>query len=306
MNAVGGREAWNVRYEEATRELATAQIQLKKLREHRSVGEVEAAIKAKFGRVIGSSDRVRGTVASISNNCRNPEERTRADCTAIASLQEELAVAEEGERILSSIDGLKKEIATTRDHGGMVSANPQAEVLAWLTRGYLSAREVGFTMPVMFAGLIEAVSSFGLWLAFLVLSVPSKPDTKPDTSSSVRLEPAQTSSRSTQLVMSSLGEAELVEAGNIESVLSYLIEATAPSAGPGAIGTTELHGDYRRWCNSKSMAALSRSAFIVELDRLRAANNELSGIRKFGDRYYGLHIEDNSPRALPAPKRKRG
>ena len=306
MNAVGGREAWNVRYEEATRELTRAQSQLKKLREHRSVGEVEAAIKAKLGRVIGSSERVRGTVASISNDCRTPEERTRSDCMAVATLQEELAVAEEAERIEQTVDGLKKEIATTRDHGGMVSANPQAEVLAWLTRGYLSAREVGFTMPVMFAGLIEAVSAFGLWLAFLVWSVSSKPDTpKPARASPVELEPVEARRGSTELVVSNPVEV-VAEDGDVETVLAYLIDATAPTADAGAIGAGDLHTDYRRWCGTTAATPLSRAAFVREFDRLRARNAELSCVQKFGERYYGLHIEDRQMRVLPAPKRKRG
>ena len=307
MNAVGGREAWNVRYEEATRELAVAQSQLKKLRDHRSVGEVEAAIKAKLGRVIGSSDRVRGTVATISNDCRNPEERTRTDCTAVATLREELAVAEEAERILSSIDGLKKEIATTREHGGMVAANPQAEVLAWMTRGFLSAREVGFTMPVMFAGLIEAVSAFGLWLAFLVWSVSSKPDTpKPAWASPVEREPVEPRRSSTKLVVSNPVEVALVDEGNVETVLAYLIDATAPAADAGAIGAGDLHADYRRWCSTKSVTPLTRAGFVQEFDRLRARNAELSCVQKFGERYYGLHIEGREMRVLPAPKRRRG
>jgi hypothetical protein len=55
--------------------------------------QVEAAIAAVLAKPIVTSERIRGTVGSLSGNCTKVETRTAEACASVASLRQELAAA---------------------------------------------------------------------------------------------------------------------------------------------------------------------------------------------------------------------
>src|SRR3990170_3539424 len=65
----GTREARHATYKDAEKELATVEGKLRGRSQHRSVGEIDAAINAVLGRAVIVGDRVRGTLAVVSQNC---------------------------------------------------------------------------------------------------------------------------------------------------------------------------------------------------------------------------------------------
>ena len=54
-----------------------------------------------------------------------------------------------------------RQVRELRERGAGDAADPVAELFAWMSRGVLSVRDVGFGFPVAFALLIELVSFFG-------------------------------------------------------------------------------------------------------------------------------------------------
>src|SRR5215207_9211488 len=73
----------------------------------------------------------------------------------------ERARAEEVARLQARPDFLRSTIAHLREHDGAATADPISEFYACATRGFLSARDVGFGFPLFFALMIEIVTAFG-------------------------------------------------------------------------------------------------------------------------------------------------
>ena len=80
----GSREAKHASYEDAQKELADVERKLKGLAQHRSVGEVEAAIAGVLARPVMVGERVRGTVGRLSANCTKDDKRTAEACAEVA------------------------------------------------------------------------------------------------------------------------------------------------------------------------------------------------------------------------------
>lgn len=157
----GGREARHASYEDARKELADIDAKRNNLASHRSAGEIDAAIATVLARPIVIADRVRGTVGGLSALCKKDDRRTAAACAEIAELSEELAIAKEDGKLEEHATVLRNQIGELRGKGGSLAPDPVGEFWAWLTRGWLTVRAVGFGLPLFFALMIEVVSAFG-------------------------------------------------------------------------------------------------------------------------------------------------
>ena len=298
---VGGREAVTATYNDAKRDLEKSQEQLGTLKTHRSVSELEAAINARLAHpvVATGSTRVLGTLAAVSNNCVQPDKRTGDDCGAIASLREELGVAVEAARLEKRVLDLQKQVEDARSHGAMVAANPQAEVISWLTRGMVTVDNVAFAWPAFFALIVEGLSGFGPTIVFALVDIArsKQRDSEPDRARQSSPLPA----------LASIGELELVEPKRQGRVIDYLTDCTDPADENSALGTEELFADYRAWCRRKGLGGASEEIFVGDFDRLREAH--ALDVRKFGSRYYGLRLRSRLPVvsiALPSSRRRNG
>jgi hypothetical protein len=292
---IGGRETVAATYKDAERELENIDTKLRTLTQ-RSVAQVDAAIAAVMARPILSGERVRGTVGKLSANCTKEDRQTAESCLEVASLREERASAEEAARLQIRKAALRTQITKLREGGGTLPADPVSELFAWLSRGQLSVRDIGFGFPLVFAFLIEIVSAFGPAgiVAYAEATRRARENastTQPDMASSGALIQA---------------EARLSEHGR---VVKWMAERTEPTGNTWAITFDELHADYEVWCIGKNVTATTADAFAQEFDRVREVPELAGKIRKFGRRYYGIRLVASSIAQL-APrnrqKRQRG
>jgi hypothetical protein len=246
---------------------------LRGLAKHRSVGEVEAAINAVLARAVSVGDRVRGTVATVTQNCTRVDCRTSEACREFGELREEHATSIEARALNARASSLHVAMATLRERGGANSPDPVAEFYAWLTGGFLSMRDVGFGFPLFFAVLIETVSAFGpMTIAAYAAASRSAP------------KPAMASSSWPHLAM--VERSDVI----IGDVLTWIAERAAPAADSDAIGIAALHANYSAWCDERKCLATAVGDFEEEFDRVRSLPELEGKIRKFGNRYYGVGL----------------
>lgn len=288
---IGGRAAVAATYQDKARELEEVEAKLRTLNTQRSVTQVDAAIAAAFARPIMVGERVRGTVGKLSSNCTKEERVTAEACLEVAGLREERAAAEQGAALDARKAYLRREITKLREGGGSLAADPVAELFAWLSRGQLSVRDVGFGFPLFFAFLIEIVSAFGpagivAYADATRWTREERSATQPDIARSGELLPAA---------------ASLSEHGR---VVKWMADRTEPTTDPAAVASDELHADYEVWCLSKGLSAAQLGAFTDEFDRVREVPQLSDKIRKFGNRYYGIRLVNSNVARLPARKRQ--
>jgi hypothetical protein len=104
----------------------------------------------------------------------------------------------------------------------------------------------------------------------------------------------------TELAAPSHGAALPASAGLSEKgrVVRWIAERTEPAGDPAAITIDDLHADYEVWCLTNGLQALSRDDFAAQFDHVRDVPELAGKIRKFGNRYYGIHLLElaRSPR----------
>jgi hypothetical protein len=292
----GGREAKHASYDDARRELASIEEKLTSVARHRSVGEVEAAIASVLARPIMIGERVRGTVAALSLSCTKDDKRTAEACAEIASLREQLARSKESVKLEGRASILRQHVSELRGEGGSLTPDPVGEFWAWLSRGWLTVRAVGFGLPLFFALMIETVSAFGP-LAIVSYAEATRRHADNDVTRSVAAGRAV--SRQAEV---GRADATLIEL-ETGRVVQFMADRTEPTADPAAISIEELHADYEVWCLTNAVQAFSRDAFALEFDRVREVPQLEGRIRKFGNRYYGIRLVDRKVAKLSARKR---
>jgi hypothetical protein len=274
----GTRDAKHATYKDTERELGEVERRLAQLPKSRSIGEIDAAIQAVLGRAITVGERVRGTVATVSGNCSRIDGRTKVACEELARLREERARASEAETLQTRAGLLRERVIALRNDGGSLTSDPVGEFYAWITRGYLKVRDVGFGIPLFFALLIEVVSAFGpITIArYMELTRPTKADV-----GAPRLAMASSGLPWPALAASRQGR-----------VVEWMAERAVPAPGVAAVALQTLFADYERWCAAKSLHACSAQDFARQFDQLREMPEVSGKIRRFGDRYFGVRLAD--------------
>jgi hypothetical protein len=283
-----GREARHASYADAVKELAEIEGRSKTLGAHRPAAQVEATIAGVFARPVTIGNRVRGTVAALSDHCVRNESRTAADCVEVAALRAELAVAVEALRLEERAARLRQQVVALRERGGSAAPDPVGEFWAWITRGSLSVKDVGFGLPVAFALMIEMVSAFGP-LGIASYAEATRSVTERDASRQVA--PERVVARS-------------VATGRDGRVVQYMAERTEPTSTPTAVGVEQLYSDYEVWCLSNTQRPVSQQEFIDEFDRVRQSPQLAGKIKKFGTRYFGIAFVAHLPLAAINAKKR--
>jgi hypothetical protein len=286
---IGGREAVTATYRDTEHELEEIETKLRTLATQRTVAQVDAAIAAVLARPIMIGERVRGTVGKRSMQCTKEDRTTAEACQEVATLREERAAADEAGMLEARKSSLRAQIAKLRESGGAQAADPVAELFAWLSRGQLSVRDIGFGFPLFFAFLIEIVSAFGpagiVAYAEATRWKQEASATQPDMARSGELVPAEASSS---------------EHGR---VVKWMADRTEPTVDPAAVTIDELHADYEVWCLGKGLKATPLRTFNEEFDRVREVPQLSGQIRRFGNRYYGIRLVSSNVARLPPRKR---
>jgi hypothetical protein len=292
----GGREAKHASYEDAKKELGSIEAKLKSIGERRTAARVEAAIAAVLARPVMTGERVRGTVGTISNNCTKIEARTAEACAEIAELRGELATATEATNLDARATSLRQRVGTLRDIGAAESPDPVGEFWAWLTRGFVTVAAVGFSLPLVFALMIEMVSAFG------PLGIVAYAEATRRQASSNMTGPVAASRDQSRYTVLHRDGAKVIEQES-GSVVQFVADRTEPTANPTGISVDQLYADYEVWCLMKRMRALSSEAFAAEFDRVREVPDLADKIRKFSNRYYGIRLANSNVSRLPTHKR---
>ena len=263
----GNRETVVMNYEELTADAKRLEEKRNSLREHRAASIVEAAIKAVFTRPIES---YRHTVGEASANCQRTDRRTADACGEVAQLQEELAAAKEENNLDREIAKLKVQARDLRDRGAIKSADPQAELLASITGGWVSPRDVGRALALLLAITIEVVSAFGLTVLSSYAEATEKGHAKPcdDAPTDAHEKPAE--------VVPGL-------------VIDYVDARVEPAANTETVSESALYADYSAWCRAGGRAALTAGEFGAKFEQLRAENG-LGKIRKRESGYGGIRL----------------
>ena len=141
---IGGREAQVASYKERDDDLQELERKIANIGVRRSVAEVDATIEAVFARPLLRGERAYSSVGRLSQNCTNAERRTTEACAEIAGLRQERAAAASLAELEARREKLRRELVRLRDAGGSIAADPVAELFAWLSRGQLSVRDIGF------------------------------------------------------------------------------------------------------------------------------------------------------------------
>jgi hypothetical protein len=285
-----GREAKYASYEDAKVELAEVERQIRSVGQPRPVAQIEAAIAGVLARSVRIGERVRGTVATLSVNCSKNDARTSADCIEVAELRGELAAAVEAARLHGRLLALREQVTAMRERGSSAAPDPVGEFWAWMTRGWLSVKDVSFGLPLFFALMIEMVSAFGpVGIAAYAEATRPTPRGR-DMARSVAPQPSTAGS----VALSH----DMPPVPDIGRVVHYMAERTQPSTTGSALGADELVADYEVWCLANNLRAMRRRDFLEEFDRVRASPRLSGKIRKFGSRYFGIALVENDLRAL--------
>ena len=286
----GTRAAIYASYADVEKQLAALEQRLHKRPTTRAPGEISAAIDAVLARPVVTGERVRGTVATVSQKCSKIDARTKDACAELSQLRTEHAAAVETEKLQDQAAALRVEIAGLRTQGGTIAPDPVGEFYAWATDGFVSVRDVGFGFPLFFALLIEVVSAFGPPTIAAYAEASRK-----DAELHGALEPAMAGS-----VLPRHGAASF---GEPQHVVAWLAARAIPAASSSAISLHELYDDYLRWRGDATREVPTLGCFEQELDVARTLP-ELDGkIRKFGDRYYGVGLVHTKRRAIAAARR---
>jgi len=286
---IGGREAKAATYKDRERELEEVEIKLRTIGPQRTVAQVDAAIEAIFARPVLSKERVRGTVGKLSANCTKSERITAEACAEIAEVREERAAAAEAAALESRRSTLRARIAKLREGGGSLAADPVGELFAWLSRGQLSVRDIAFGFPLAFAFLIELVSAFGP-VGIVAYAEATRREKGVEVVQVVAMsEPLQ----------ATLGETrrDVIEDAT-GRVVEWIADRCRPTSDPTGVEVEALHDDYDAWCVGKGLRALSREAFMRELDVAREMPQLAGETRKVGSRYYGIELAYTKIRKL--------
>jgi len=256
----GGQETLKATYEDLRSELAEQDRRRKLLSGVRSAKEIEATITAVLARPIVGGNRVRGTVATISNSCMKTDGRTADPCAEVAILRRELATAVEAARLDELISELRRRGAQLRERGAMRAPDPQSEFFSQITQGRVSVQAVGPSLVVLLATVVELISAFGLTV---IVAYADATRERPQN------EPSELAG----------------------FAIDYMAERIEPADTGAALSSEELCADYAAWCRRKFRRALIATEFIEAFNR-SLIEHGLDEIQKLGDRYYGVRLTD--------------
>jgi hypothetical protein len=280
-------------YLAAQSELNDAQARRSQLAAHRNSGEAEAVIAVALARPVRSGDRIRGTVATISDGCTKVDGRTVEACAEIALLRQELAIAREAVVLDQLIAEHRLKVDRLRERGGTLDADPQAEFLSKLSRGWLSPSDIGLSLVLLLAAVIELVSAFGP-VVLTAYAQTIGPFVRPEND-------VPTTRGST--LRSSKSASQTVDEDPVGQVVDYMAERIEPAETSAGLGAEDLIADHQAWCRSAGVAALGPEDFISDFDEVRHEQRLADHIGKFGRRYYGIRLVTKNIAKLASRKK---
>jgi hypothetical protein len=150
--------------------IARSEAEIAALPNHRPTSTVRGELRA--------AEATAGRALTLSKDCISMADRWQRDaCRPILTLRAELAAAEDAARIEARLEVQRSQLSSLAVAG--TSANPQADVLAWLSAGSLAAEVWEKLLTVFVAGLIELSAALGLAITARSVVELMKPEQAP-------------------------------------------------------------------------------------------------------------------------------
>jgi hypothetical protein len=264
-----GSEGIGITYRSTEKELRELEDQRSRLGAQRSPGEVQAAIEASMARPAGA-----GTVGTLSTSCTKDHWRTRTACGDVARLRQELASANEAERLETQIRRLQHKASLLRGRGVLSDADPQGELISRLTFGFLDVSDVGLGLVLLLAVMVELISAFAPLVVQEYASIRRKSRLAvPRRAVSSDVAPA----RDTARLLPPTG-----------GLFEFIADRVVPRA-RSAVSIENLFQDYSQWCRTLRLACESREVFLSRFETI--AKSDLGGrVYRKGNEYYGFRL----------------
>lgn len=258
---VGTRTVQATIYQDLRGELKREQAKLDWVPQHRSIGEVEADLTAVLIKPVVIRKRTKGTLSQVTKNCAAPDWRTQKRCDKVLNLRKDLAVSRQAKKLEDRITDLKNKVAvfSATASSGAVSgkSDPQADLLSKLS-GF-NTDDVQIALVILVAMLVELGSGLGLFVAFAHMTIPGS-------RAAEIIEP-----KSLKVVNPRPKRHLLGSKSNIERYFrSNVVWLEGAS-----VTETDMHNDYRNWCEKTGREALSRFAFGNEVKKLGVTKSRL-------------------------------
>lgn len=292
---VASRDSVHASFAALSKEVQALEARRDQTGTHRTPAEIEASIASILARPVTHRESIRGTIGSLSDSCVKIDGRTAAACSEVAELQRELAAAKAWALLDMQVASLRSKVEALRQSGGATSGDPQAHIIAKLTRGLVAKEDVGLVLILAMMGMIELVSAF----APLVLTeygrsmMATGAQPEADVAASRDVTPLAAITTTTPAKVPPL---QLQQAGGL---FDYMADRVRPS-GDGSVRGRDLYTDYAAWCQSGRKVPLPHKEFFEEFERI--CTLELNGsIHRSKTRYVGLALVDEVP-SVPADR----
>lgn len=221
-------------------ELADISSRLAAIKTKRAATEIAAAIEARRQVPIRAGADTK-TLIEATRSCNDVVSKRSVDvCAEIATLTQELAQANERQRLEARRDEIRATLATASGLDWEGIADPQVAALAALTGG--DAITVRRVINIGFAALLELVGGLGLFFASLL--APTE-----------LVRQRQAATQGTDITPPS----ESPETDE-QRLARYLAARTRTETG-AFIVASKLHADYSRWVHEQGSAPVSLTTF---------------------------------------------
>jgi hypothetical protein len=214
--------------------------------------------------------------------------RSRRFCTTYNQLQAELGKAKALEAEHQRLALISARLQSIRDRGGVKAIDPQLQSLSKAT-GY-KAGEIEFGFLVLVVVMSELISAFGFYYALghgakKPLKEAATPLSRHVAASRPEGRPSATvlEAKSHRVVVSNPQTAELLPPPKtddpIEVISDYAGERLRKVPGAG-LTLSELHADFRAWCERQGIEAMSQRKFTDTLTEIAEAVEEIELARR--------------------------
>lgn len=276
---IGEQQDLRLAYQDIESELAAVEKERSAFGVVPSPAEKEAAIAAVFAQVVPG-----GTVGAVSKDCAKDTPRTRNACAHVALLRQDLERSKDAAELERRASFLRHKRDVYRARGARREADPQSRLIASLSRGLVPVEDVSLVLILVLVVVVELVSAFAPVVVHefvLTMRSPAQPARRRQVGGHrTETGPARTSLSAAKTVAAL--------APKVGALYDYLAERIEPDE-TGILAVSDLWGDYHLWCGNQGFAALTRRAFISELDAI-AAGDLRDCIFWQGSNYRGLRF----------------
>jgi len=272
-DTTGTRALQAAQYQDLRTQLDRIKDEQKWLDKHRSIGMVEAELKA-------AQQHYRWTSTKGCTNATVP--LSRDFCESYHKLEAELAAAEKDEKLQVEAASIRNKLGNLDGHAAGKAADPQATMIASLFSLDIKRVEVGLTILITL--LVELGSSMGLfvatstWRVHEVLRKPApapEPEKVVEIMEPIKLQPQEQPKKDEQLFLP-------------KSDIEVYFEERIRQDDGASVTALSLYDNFCDWCERTGRQPVGLPIFSRQLTDLGVQKAKIAGkIRYIGIRVTG-------------------